>query len=108
MSNQAPSQAADLLLRLQANQGIGDEQDFTLLDESFGVRVVFLNPAVPMDYPAEQMEGIILDVRTNRCGRRQLLIKADKLNIPKWIDLQDVQFSWKTATASTVETIEAA
>ncbi len=98
----------DLLLQLQSGVIIGDEQDFSLLNESFGVRVVFLNPAVPMYYPAEQMTGVILDVRTNRSGQRQLLIKADKLNLPKWVDLQDVQFLRETATASTVETIEAA
>lgn len=69
-----------------------DANDTALRDEVYGVTVAFINPAVPMYHAAEQMEGIVLDVKTSPRGRRQLLVKADGLNLPKWIDLDAVQF----------------
>lgn len=77
-----------------------DLNDAALLDKVYGVTVVFLNPAVPFYYPAEQMEGVIQDIKTNKRGERFLLIKADKLNFPKWINVQAVQFPAQTKTAA--------
>ena len=69
-----------------------DTFDDALLDQISGLTVVFLYAGCPHYYPRQQMEGMVLDLRTTRSGKRQLLVKAEPLNLPRWIDLDDIQF----------------
>jgi hypothetical protein len=69
-----------------------DTYDDALLDTIFGMTVVFVYAGCPHYYPRQQMEGIVLDLYTTRSGKRRLLVKAEALNLPKWVDLDDIQF----------------
>ncbi|MEO8391439.1 MAG: hypothetical protein ABI700_00465 [Chloroflexota bacterium] len=69
-----------------------DADDSALLDQIYGVVVVFTYSGSVGYSPRQQMEGVVLDLHTTRTGKRQLLIKAIGLNIPKWIDLEAIQF----------------
>lgn len=84
---------------LAAPIAIPDALDTRLADDVFGVAVMFEYEGVAHYYPRETMTGVVLDVRTARSGKRQLLIKADKLNLPRWVDLDAVQFPAQKQTA---------
>lgn len=85
------------------SSALADIHDAALLDEVFGLTVVFLNPCIPMYHAAEPLEGVILDVKTSPRGKRQLLVKANELNLPKWIDVNAVQFTRLSAQKAALE-----
>jgi hypothetical protein len=62
------------------------------LDQIFGMTVVLRYAGCPYYCPRQPMEGVVLDLRTTRSGKRQLLVKAACVNRPQWIDLEDIQF----------------
>lgn len=74
-----------------------DLDDAALLDTVYGVTVAFIWDGCPNYYPRQQMTGVIQDVRTRPNGVRQLFVKADELNLPHWIALNDCQFTWAMA-----------
>ena len=78
-----------------------DAHDSSLLDQIYGLVVVFTYSGCPSYSPRQQLEGIVLDLHTLRSGKRQLLIKANGLNLPKWIDLEDIQFPANHASTTT-------
>ena len=77
-----------------------DAHDSALLDQIYGLVVVFTYSGCASYSPRQQMEGVVLDLHTLHNGKRQLLIKANGLNIPKWIDLEDIQFPANPSSTS--------
>lgn len=85
-----------------------DANDPDLLDQVYGLPVVFEWDGCPGVYPRQQMEGVILDLKTTRRGERKLLVKAKELNLPKWVNLNEVQFPFVAAESKTAAFVKAA
>lgn len=81
------------------NQMNQDAQDEQLADNYFGQPVTFIWSGCPGVYAKQQLTGIILDVKTCKNGERALLVKADTLNLPKWVNINQVQFPNKKTAA---------
>ena len=78
-----------------------DAHDSALLDQIYGLVVAFTYGGSAGYSPRQQMEGVVLDLHTLHNGKRQLLIKANGLNVPKWIDLENIQFPANRLSTST-------
>lgn len=69
-----------------------DSLDAALADDYFGTVVTWMYEGCPHYSPRQQLQGVVLDVQTSSRGVRYLLVKAEGLNLPRRVRLEDVQF----------------
>lgn len=79
-----------------------DASDSDLLNECYGVTVTFMHSGSPGVMARQQVNGVVSDLKTDKQGDRHLLVKVEGRPFPEWINLNRIQFTRETKTATLV------